>query len=174
LEVREKTLNINYWLEQLSDNKPFPTSHFWHLIVKDRIHEPAAFLAEKVFKWQRGSLTRRYGIMFLTFTFSMIFHGVADIAAGIPWSKTGTPSFFLVQVPAIMLEDFVQHICAPQAGSQLASPTLLSWRKMAGRLWVFVFLVWTTPSLAYPMNLQNGDGLIVPFSLLRWAQGRSA
>lgn len=129
------------------------------------------YICDQVLRLSRGSLLRRYGTLALTFMFSMTFHAVADIAGGIPASKTGAPYFFFVQMLAIMFEDAVQFVWRTCFLSS-ASPQPAKWQKGIGRIWVFLFFVWSTPFFAYPMNLNNGDGLIVPFSVMRWIKGR--
>ncbi len=129
------------------------------------------YLCDKVLKLPRGSLIRRYGTLAATFFFSMGFHAVGDIAGGIPAGKTGAPFFFFVQVLAIIAEDFVQWVWKTIFPASAASPPT-GWQKLMGRIWVFLFFVWSTPVFAYPMNLNNGDGLIVPFSVMRWVKAR--
>jgi len=148
-------------------------SHFWHKIVTDRIHQPSMFICDKVLRLRRGSLLRRYGTLALTFFFSMGFHAAGDIAGGIPPGKTGAPFFFFVQVLAIVAEDLVQWVWKTLfAASESATSPPAAWQKWVGRIWVFSFFVWSTPFFAYPMNLNNGDGLIVPFSVMRWIKAK--
>jgi hypothetical protein len=142
------------------------------LIVKDRIYAPSLYIADKVLRLPRGSQYRRYGVLFLTFGLSGLFHALGDIAGGIPLSKTGAPFFFLIQVPTIMAEDLVQDTYRFFFPSKTPRAEPRLWQKVLGWIWFVSFLVWVTPFFAYPWVLHNGDALVVPFSVLRWVQGR--
>lgn len=170
--------NVSWWKPPFNFVYGFPYtirrfwSHFWHKIVTDRIHQPGLWLCDKVLGLPKGSLARRYGTLALTFLFSMGFHAVADIASGIAPNKTGAPFFFFVQVLAIVFEDLVQWVWKGMFGGAEKRSEPRAWQMWAGRVWVFAFFVWSTPFFAYPMNLNNGDGLIVPWSVMRWARER--
>jgi hypothetical protein len=152
-------------------------SHFWHLSVKNRIYGPSIYITEKILKLPRGSLATQYTILLLTFVFSTSFHALGDIACGIPPSKTGAPLFFGVQAIAIILEDLVQYTWKCFFSYQDAQVSEKEkkqihkgparWQVWVGRLWVFLFMYWCTPFYAYPVTAHNGDGLIVPFSVMR-------
>ena len=150
-------------------------SHFWHLSVKNRIYAPSTYVSEKILRLRPGSFVSRYMTLILTFIFSIGFHALGDISCGIPPHKTGAPHFFLVQIGAIFVEDIVRHFWSrvvtssgsrthDQKGYQKGPTT---WQKWLGRIWVFLFMYWCTAFYAYPVTFNNGDGLIVPFSIMR-------
>jgi hypothetical protein len=145
--------------------------------VKNRIYGPSIYITDKILKLRRGSLVAQYTILLLTFVFSTNFHALGDIACGIPPSKTGAPLFFGVQAIAIIVEDLVQYIWNRLFSNQNAQVSEkvnkqnpkgpVRWQIWVGRLWVLLFMYWCTPFYAYPVTAHNGDGLIVPFSVMR-------
>lgn len=133
------------------------------------------YIADNVLKLPRGSLVSRYTTLVLTFVLSVGFHGLGDIACGIPPRKTGAPLFFMIQAAAIVVEDLVQYMwkrpfaaASTHASEQHRTRTgLAQWQIWVGRAWVFLFMFWCTPFYAYPVTAHNGNGLIVPFSIMR-------
>ncbi|MCJ1251043.1 hypothetical protein MMC30_008274 [Trapelia coarctata] len=162
--------DVTWWKPLFNFGNGFPYtirrfwSHFWHLSVKNRIFAPSVYLTDRVLKLPRGSLASRYTTLMLTFVLSVVFHGVGDIAGGISPSKTGAPQFFMAQAGAIVAEDIVQYLWKSWFPSASRDAR---WQKIVGQVWVFLFMFWCTPFYAYPVTAHNGDGLIVPFSIMR-------
>ncbi|OCL03382.1 hypothetical protein AOQ84DRAFT_227474 [Glonium stellatum] len=79
-------------------------------VLKNRIFAPSTYITDNVLKLSRGSLVSRYMTLVLTFIFSAGFHGLGDIACGIPLHKTGASPPPMAQVAAIVVDDLVQYM----------------------------------------------------------------
>lgn len=92
---------------------------------------------------------------------STIQHSVGDIASGMPWWRTGSPWFFMVQSLGFMTEHWFQSTVS----SVFTKSTRLT--RVTGYVWVFLWMFWTTPFYAYPVSAGNKGDPIIPVSLLK-------
>ncbi|KAI1322174.1 membrane bound O-acyl transferase family-domain-containing protein [Xylariaceae sp. FL0255] len=96
-----------------------------------------------------GKLTRRYLRIILAFLISGLIHHTSDWAMGMGPTDAGSLKFFILQPLGIMVEDGVQELTRtwPMPG----------WvRKLIGYVWVFLFLIWSTPTWCFP-QMRTGD-----------------
>ncbi|KAL8668717.1 MAG: hypothetical protein Q9168_006664 [Polycauliona sp. 1 TL-2023] len=63
--------------------------YFWHQSTRQKFVAPAHLLTFSVLRIPHDALLARYAVLALTFVFSGIFHQLADVAAGVPWSQGG-------------------------------------------------------------------------------------
>ncbi|KKO96696.1 hypothetical protein THAR02_11197 [Trichoderma harzianum] len=95
-----------------------------------------------VCRLSRGTLLARYSRTFLVFWISGMYHILSD---GVE-VESGVVRFFVMQAAAIMLEDAVQALY------QTSRVTLgVRSQKLIGYIWVYSFLVWTSPGWRYPV-----------------------
>ncbi|WPH04802.1 Hypothetical protein R9X50_00769800 [Acrodontium crateriforme] len=129
-------------------------SHFWHVSMKDRIYTPSKYVADDVLGLPKGSLTRRYALIVLTFVASGLFHVIGEVGAGADFWEDGSFIFYVAQAFAIMAEDFVCHLYKQVTGNENSGKkkAALTWELWVGRVWLFLWLTWITPSWFYPMN----------------------
>ncbi|KXX73084.1 hypothetical protein MMYC01_210599, partial [Madurella mycetomatis] len=125
---------------------------FWHQSVRKRINAPANWITKDVLRLPRGTLLARYVAVILTFTMSTFQHATGDVASGISISRTGSPSFFLVQALGFMMEDLFQYIWR-QVAPAWAHNTWYT--KVFGYIWVFAWMFWCTPFYAFPVSANN-------------------
>ncbi|KAL2037839.1 hypothetical protein N7G274_009313 [Stereocaulon virgatum] len=129
----------------------------------------AGFVTNDVIHLPRDALPSRYTHLFFTFLISGLMHVVSDFAQGLSWERSGAIRFFCTQTIGIIGEDairtsFRQFLPNMKEGSK---PRTLY--KFLGYVWVFIFLVWSTPSWIYPSLYENkGEekDLIVPYSVV--------
>lgn len=68
-----------------------------------------------------------------------------------------------------MLEDVVQTLCGRVLSGYKETSTYQSFGKIAGYVWVFAFMVWSTPGWMYPSlyaNKGEQKDMIVPYSVV--------
>ncbi|EXJ93244.1 hypothetical protein A1O3_01801 [Capronia epimyces CBS 606.96] len=165
--------SVAWWKPLFNIDNGFPYtvrrfwSNFWHLSVRNRIFAPSVYTVHNILKLPRGSANSRYMVLILTFAYSAGFHALGDISCGISPHKTGAWLFFSVQAVAVMVEDLVQCMWKQIFPETKSQRQIAPWQIWVGRLWVFLLMYWCTPFYAYPVTAHNGDGLIVPFSVIR-------
>jgi hypothetical protein len=86
----------------------------------------------------------------LAFFLSGLVHYFIAIATGIPPGQTGALKFFVMQGLGIMFEDAVQALYRRHRSGK---PEF--WTRIAGYIWVSLFLIWTTPCWIYPVVRSN-------------------
>ena len=124
----------------------------WHQGARQKFQAPANFLSFSVFRLLRGTLVARYVVLNLTFLISSLFHGIGDMAGGIPWRESGAWRFFVMQDVGFMTEDAVQGLFRTFSGhkrSQVGRPR--GWKRALGSVWLLFWLFWTTPGRNYPI-----------------------
>lgn len=136
-------------------------SHLWHVSMKDRIYTPSKFIVDDVLGLPKGSPLRRYALIWLTFVASGVFHVVAEVGAGVPFSHDGSFFFYTAQAAVIMAEDLVSHLWHRNAAENRATP---AWELWVGRVWTFAWMVWVTPGWFYPMQRLTTGVPVLPFS----------
>ncbi|KAI9642741.1 hypothetical protein NHQ30_008472 [Ciborinia camelliae] len=134
---------------------------FWHQSVRKRINHPATYITYSVLGLPSRSIIARYTALILTFTMSTFQHATGDVASGIPWWRTGSPSFFMSQAAGFIAEDLFQHFWGRLGGKS----NLMT--RIFGYLWVFLWMFWTTPFYSYPVSGANKGDPIIPFSVLK-------
>ena len=115
----------------------------------------AGFLVDDFFRIPQGTLVARYSKIFATFLTSGLVHMSVDLAIGMAWRESGSVHFACTQVVGICLEDGVQAIYRQYKA--YLPPRLEKWTSFIGRIWVGLFLAWSTPVWAYPV-LRKGRG----------------
>ncbi|KAL8834633.1 MAG: hypothetical protein Q9176_007382 [Flavoplaca citrina] len=141
--------------------------YFWHQGTRQKFVAPAHLLTFSVLRIEHDTLLARYSVIILTFIVSGVFHQLADVAAGVPWSQGRAVHFFTMQAVGIIFEDAVQGIYRWIYSRKRTGARPTGWKLWFGSAWVLVWLFWTTPLWAYPV-MQRGSGeAIVPFSVVR-------
>ena len=124
---------------------------FWHQHTRQKFKGPATSITDTILGLQNGTVVARYTNLVLTFVISGLMHAITDIAGGIPWRSSGAFTFFCTQAFGIILEDSVQALYRYRCGTRRDYRPPQSWIRMAGYLWVFAFMVWSTPAWFYPL-----------------------
>lgn len=130
---------------------------------------PASFIANSLLRLPPGSPFSSFTYLFFIFIFSGIMHAASDLAQGTPWRDSAAIHFFATQAFGVLLEDAARQAIQymrPKMARKIEQMFLL---RVIGYLWVFVFLVWSTPVWIYPslrMNKGEEKDAVVPFSLI--------
>lgn len=140
---------------------------FWHQGTRQKFLAPANFLSFSILRLTPGTLVARYTVLILTFMVSGIHHQLGDVATGVPWEEAGAARFYLMQALGIMIEDTVQGTYRFINGSQRTDTRPKGWKAVLGFCWLFVWLIWTSPSWVYPVAQRSSGEAILPFSVLR-------
>ena len=125
-----------------------------------------------------GVITR-YTKLFLAFAISGCMHVGHDVGGAVE-ARGGAMHFFCIQFVGIVIEDAVQALfrrgrVRKDKGSrrgqveQGSKKEAAGWERWVGRVWVAVFLVWSTPVFQYPVmsaKRRQGDDML-PFSFAR-------
>ncbi|EGP90784.1 uncharacterized protein MYCGRDRAFT_24965, partial [Zymoseptoria tritici IPO323] len=124
---------------------------FWHQCNRIHLQGVASFTGRDLLGLGPGIL-RRYTITTLVFAISGLYHRLVDNLMGIDWHKSGGLTAFLLIVPGILLEDFVQT-CWNRAAApkRLSAKTRSLLERIVGYLWVFSWLMLVTPIYNYPI-----------------------
>ncbi|SMQ47117.1 unnamed protein product [Zymoseptoria tritici ST99CH_1A5] len=145
---------------------------FWHQCNRIHLQGVASFTGRDLLGLGPGIL-RRYTITTLVFAISGLYHRLVDNLMGIDWHKSGGLTAFLLIVPGILLEDFVQT-CWNRAAApkRLSAKTRSLLERIVGYLWVFSWLMLVTPIYNYPiMRIDPDNSLklyVIPWSLVNW------
>ncbi|KAJ6788703.1 hypothetical protein PWT90_02425 [Aphanocladium album] len=111
---------------------------FWHQRLRKTLTAFSDFLSDRILFIPRGTTLSTYTRLFFVFALSGLLHHPIDLIQGLASSEAGSLAFFLLQPVGIVIEDAVQ---AATRGWPLPR-----WvRSVAGYVWVFAFLVCTTP-----------------------------
>jgi hypothetical protein len=139
----------------------------WHQLIRDPSSQPAAFVTYSVLGLNRnnGDLAARYSKLLFSFMLSGLVHAAADLAAGIPFTESGSLKFFLTQVIGIMAEDTVRKLWGDRKVANLPRPKRRSWHTVVGYFWVGLWLFWTTPTWSYPPARHYTGESFLPFSI---------
>lgn len=155
-------------IDELTDSG----SKFWHQCNRIHLQGVASFTGRDLLGLGPGIL-RRYTITTLVFAISGLYHRLVDNLMGIDWHKSGGLTAFLLIVPGILLEDFVQT-CWNRAAApkRLSAKTRSLLERIVGYLWVFSWLMLVTPIYNYPiMRIDPDNSLklyVIPWSLVNW------
>jgi len=133
--------------------------------MKDRIYTPSKFIVDDVLGLPKGTLLRRYALIWLTFIMSGLFHIVGEVGAGVFFSEDGSFFFYTAQAAAIMVEDLVVYLWNRNDNSE--KRVTPRWEAWVGRLWVFLWMAWVTPGWFYPMNRLTSGIPVLPYSPAR-------
>lgn len=142
----------------------------WHQRNRQLLSEPTRFIAHNLLRLptgQRSELSRCVTII-LVFLLSGFLHFTIDIAAGIPYRESGAIRFFLMQAVGIIVEDYFIHCLARLRPSRTTAKVVI-YDRIAGYVWVLIWLSWTVPGWLYPISQRAKGGAgeaMVPFSLL--------
>ncbi len=146
----------------------------WHQRNRQLLSEPTRFIAHNLLRLptgQRSELSRCVTII-LVFLLSGFLHFTIDIAAGIPCRESGAIRFFLVQAVGIIVEDYFIDFLArlrPRSHKRKATANVATYDRIAGYVWVLLWLSWTVPGWLYPISQRAKGGAgeaMVPFSLM--------
>ena len=131
--------------------------------MKDRIYTPSKFIADDIMGLPKGTLLRRYALIWLTFIASGLFHILGEVGAGVSYSDDGSFFFYTAQAAAIMAEDFVSYLWH-RNDSDSTKRVTSSWKIWFGRAWLVLWMTWITPGWFYPMNRLTSGIPVLPFS----------
>lgn len=138
------------------------------------------FWTHGIFRAKKGTLYARYLNVTFPFLLSGILHTILDVCGGVPQSEARTWVFFVLQAVGIMMEDAVEATYrwtfASKQGEKTVYPKLQLWHKIVGYVWVYLFMVWSTPAWSFA-NIRHADpehNYILPFSIIGWALGPNA
>jgi hypothetical protein len=128
---------------------------FWHQSLRYTLSSTSSFITERVLKLTKPSLIERYTNVLFVFTLSGIVHIFQDIGYGKSNTRhqLGTLAFFQSFAFGIMIEDGVQELWRRFSGTMIrseASEGTPLWRKVAGAIWVMVFISMVSPWYHYP------------------------
>lgn len=132
--------------------------------------EPANFITSDMLKLPKGSLLARYLNIFLIFGLSGVLHSIAGISSKMPLTEYGVLRFFCTQTLGIIIEDGFQALFNRFGGMNSTGRPTSTLTRCVGYSWVYVFLIWTTPSWLYPQASRPtvpGSRDILPYSILR-------
>ncbi|BCS19935.1 wax synthase family protein [Aspergillus puulaauensis] len=110
----------------------------WHQNMRRVLQSPARFMANTVFRAERGSLSARYIQTVTAFAVSGVYHYVSAKSARPDWGFAGTLGFFLLQPGLVVVEDLGMYFGRRVCGSRLGS-----WVYGVGYVWTFGILVVT-------------------------------
>jgi hypothetical protein len=144
----------------------------------------AKFWTHGVLRQKKGTIVARYLNVTLPFVLSGLLHTVLDVCGGVPRNEARTWVFFVLQAVGIMIEDAVEALYScfttgkKSAGSSLNNcevprARLQTWHKIVGYVWLYFFMVWTTPAWSYA-NVRHADPVnnyILLFSVVGWVRG---
>ncbi len=132
---------------------------------------PANFVTNSCLRLPKGTLPSKYTRLFLTFLLSGLEHSLSDVAQGLVWKQSGATRFFCTQATGIIVEDAVQALYRSITRDGRKAPIPQRVVFIVGYVWVFVFMVWSTPVWIYPsLHANKGEekDLIVLFSPIRF------
>ncbi|KAJ5680569.1 hypothetical protein N7536_011708 [Penicillium majusculum] len=149
---------------------------FWHQFMRQPFTSISNFIARYVLNLTRSSILERYTNLFIVFLISAIFHVIVDILQSIPMERSGSMLFYLAFVFGIMLEDGVQNIWkrvqTPGSRKEEAkqpSDIVSLWKRVAGIVWVMLWLGVTSTWYFTPMIQSTNDDLrVIPFSFAKY------
>ena len=130
---------------------------------------PPSYVTNSVLHIPRRTLLSKYIYLFLTFLLSGLEHAMSDLAQGLKWKQSGSIRFFCTQAVGIFVEDGVQALYCLRVRNVTKISLPRSIAVIVGYVWVFTFMVWSTPVWIYPslyMNKGEEKDLIVPFSFV--------
>lgn len=133
--------------------------------MKDRIYTPSKSIVDDILHLPRGSLLRRYALIWLTFIASGLFHIVGEVGAGVPFSEDGSFFYYTAQAGAIMAEDLVSYLWNRlyHQGDDEKRVTTPAWHFWVGKVWLCLWMVWITPGWFYPTNRLTTGVPVFPF-----------
>ena len=135
----------------------------WHQFLRRPLTANADYVTFSVIGLPKGTLLTRYTRIFLAFYISGWLHMSPDLTKGVPFRETGSVRFFIMQALAIIFEDAVQALSQRVLGPRATG----TWAYVVGYVWVFCFLVWTTPVWMYPHIPYSDPGkdYFIPFTI---------
>lgn len=90
-----------------------------------------------------------------------------EVAAGLPWHKSGALLFFCNQTVGIMLEDVAQAVYDSSVGRKAEvkkRPRL--WKRVLGYAWVLAWMAWSMPVWTYPVSERSKGEGVLPFRIM--------
>ncbi|KAF9883691.1 hypothetical protein FE257_003075 [Aspergillus nanangensis] len=119
---------------------------FWHQLLHEPLVGSARAIVARMPHWRKKEL--RVLFTFCVFFLSGVTHGVTDY---VYWTTAGVHTlpvlrFFCSCALALVVETIFTGACGITQKKAVVSP----WEKSAGYLWVFSFLLYTTPPLVWP------------------------
>lgn len=125
---------------------------------------------QEKFQLRRGSLLARYTNLAFAFLASGIMHEITDI----PFSRSGSLRFFLMQAAGIAFEDAVQagwrKLFTPSKARTASQIFIWRCQKVIGYVWLLLWLSWSSPIFYYQMieaNKGESKDIIVPVSIIQ-------
>ncbi|KAK2047298.1 hypothetical protein LZ31DRAFT_610349 [Colletotrichum somersetense] len=141
----------------------------WHQCLRTGLTGHANLVATSIFRIPRGTTLSVYVRLFLVFLLSGLIHHRSDTAVGIERSNAGSFLFFSLQALGIMVEDgFQAFVDRISLGNRIWTRLPKRSRSVLGGLWLFVFLVWATPTWLYPRQRLDVDpAMLLPVSVIQ-------
>lgn len=139
---------------------------FWHQNLRAMLEGISNAVTFSGIHLSRGTILARYSNIVISFLLSGLLHIGSDHAILDGIHESGALQFFLTQAFGIMLEDAFQAAYYSITGkSRTAKPPLL--HKVAGYIWLALFIGWSTPVWSYPQirAMRPGRDYIFPFTV---------
>lgn len=144
-------------------------SRVWHQNNREKTSKPAQYIVVEVLRLPPTSLISRQLCFFLVFLISGLLHATIDVSAGIPWHDSGAVRFFCTQALGIWIEEGTAAVFCSVTGASEDAGRPPRWKRLAGYVWVVLFLAWSWPAYMYPMLYRtraNSEDSFLPFSVL--------
>ena len=141
------------------------------------MHGLATVITTHLLRISPNSQLSRYTQLFMTFFISGFIHALTEIAQGMDFWQSGAIRFFVTQALGILLEDIIRaqwSLIRSSRKERSISTTSVRTLPWLGYLWVFLFMVWSTPVWIYPAiaaNRGEEKDLILPFSIVGTIHG---
>lgn len=130
----------------------------------------ATFWTYGICRGKKGTLYARYLNLIFPFLISGLMHTILDVCGGVPSSESRTLVFFALQSLGIMIEDAVEGVYrwvfATEREGRVVQPELQTWHKLVGYVWVYLFMVWTTPAWSFANFRHANPKYILPFTII--------
>ncbi|KAL5336892.1 membrane bound O-acyl transferase family-domain-containing protein [Aspergillus crustosus] len=125
----------------------------WHQLFRRPFTSPATTLLSILGIPPRSRISHWTRVL-VAFTGSGVIHALCDIGFGVSWEKSGGLTFFVLQIPGIVVESFAGYF-ADKIGMRRGGII----RNAVGYVWTAGYLLWSAPVWVNPILVSlAGDG----------------
>ncbi|KAI1873440.1 hypothetical protein JX265_005062 [Neoarthrinium moseri] len=132
----------------------------WHQTLRSLLSANCDYLLLSLLRLPRQSMLTRHARLGASFVLSGALHHIVDALVGVPLCESGMFKFFVMQWVGIIIEDVLATL-----GRVVGEGRPGQKMRYMGYAWVFLWLVWTTPSVFYPYT-RAADGIRMDHSML--------